>query len=253
MSHLPNALAGVLLACVGLHAAAEPVKTERGYVDGIEEGSVRVYKAIPFAAPPVGELRWRPPQPAPAWKGARMAAAFPPMCPHARRGPRGGAGDLPPPRHADGRAGQLRRGQPRHRPGRDVRGPPSRGGNGRPGVSVHRRHRLRAGGAPVPAGRGDLLPGLLRRQRRRVRHRHAAVVGVRRGDEAGRAVHGIDREPAQVRPHRPPRGPHHAGADRGRGPVRGGRAPGRGPRQEGGYPAGHQAGPVRAGRHNRRR
>ena len=30
------------------------------------------------------------------------------------------------------------------------------GGNGRPGVSVHRRHRLRAGGAPVPAGRGDL-------------------------------------------------------------------------------------------------
>ncbi len=81
MSHLPNALAGVLLACLGLHAAAEPVKTERGYVDGIEEGSVRVYKAIPFAAPPVGELRWRPPQPAPAWKGARMAAAFPPMCP----------------------------------------------------------------------------------------------------------------------------------------------------------------------------
>ncbi len=35
---------------------------------------------------------------------------------------------LPPPRHADGRAGQLRRGQPRHRPGRDVRGPPSPAG-----------------------------------------------------------------------------------------------------------------------------
>ena len=170
-----------------------------------------------------------------------------------RPGPRGAAGHLPPPWHADGRAGQFRRGQPRHRPGRHVRGPPSQGGNGRAGVSVHRRHRLRAGGAPVPAGRGDLLPGLLRRQGRRVRHRHAAVVGVRRGDEAGRAVHGIDREPAQVRPHRPPRGPHHAGADRGRGPVRGGRAPGRGPRREGGYPAGHPAGPVRAGRHHRRR
>ena len=126
-------------------------------------------------------------------------------------------------------------------------------GNSRPGAAVHRRHRLRAGGAPVPAGRGDLLSGLVRRQRRRVRHRHAAVVGVRRGDQAGRAVPGIDREPAQVRPHRPPCGPYHAGADRGRGPVRGGRAAGRGARREGGYPAGHPAGPVRAGGHHRRR
>ena len=120
-------------------------------------------------------------------------------------------------------------------------------------LQFDRRHRLRAGGAPVPAGRGDLHPGLLRRQRRRVRYRHAAVVGVRRGDEAGPAVHGIDREPAQVRPHRPPRGPHHAGADRGRRPVRDGQAPGRGPRREGGYPARHQAGAVRAGGHHRRR
>ena len=170
-----------------------------------------------------------------------------------RPGPRGAAGDLPPIRHADGRAGQLRRGQPGHRPGRHVRGPLSRGGNSRPGPAVHRRHRLRAGGAPVPAGRGDLHPGLVRRQGRRVRHRHAAVVGVRRGDEAGVAVPGIDREPAQVRPHRPPRGPRHAGPDRGRGPVRDGQAAGRGPLREGGYPAGHPAGPVRAGRHNRRR
>ena len=94
-----------------------------------------------------------------------------------RPGPRGAAGDLPPPRHADGRAGQLRRGQPRHRPGRDIRRPPCQGGNCRPGAAVHRRHRLHAAGASVPAGRGNLLPGLLRRQGRRVRHRHAAVVG----------------------------------------------------------------------------
>ena len=95
-----------------------------------------------------------------------------------RPGPRGAAGDLPPPRHADGRACQLRRGQPRHRPGRDIRRPPCQGGNCRPGAAVHRRHRLHAAGASVPAGRGNLLPGLLRRQGRRVRHRHAAVVGV---------------------------------------------------------------------------
>ena len=101
-------------------------------------------------------------------------------------------------------------------------------------------------GAPVPAGRGDLYPGLLRRQRRRVRHRHAAVVGGRQGDEAGPAIRGIDREPAQVCPHLPSREPHDTGADRGRGPVRDRQAAGRGPRRQGGYPAGHQAGPVRA-------
>ena len=77
-------------------------------------------------------------------------------------------------------------------------------------------------------GVGDLLLRLARRQRRRVRQRHAAVVGVRCGDQAGRAVPGVVREPAQVRPHRPRRRPHHAGPDRERGPVRGGPAPGRG-------------------------
>ena len=58
-------------------------------------------------------------------------------------------------------------------------------------------------GAPVPAGRRDLIVRLPGRQSRRVRQRHAAVVGVRRGDQAGRAVPGLVREPAQVRPHRP--------------------------------------------------
>ena len=52
-----------------------------------------------------------------------------------RPGPRGAAGHLPPPRHADGRAG-LRRGQSQHRPGCHVRGPPSRGWNGWPGPAV---------------------------------------------------------------------------------------------------------------------
>ena len=59
--------------------------------------------------------------------------------------------------------------------------------------------------------------------------------------------------PPQVRPHRPRRRPHHAGPDRDRGPVRGGPAPGRSPRREGGYPAAHQAGPVRAGGRDRHR
>jgi para-nitrobenzyl esterase len=52
-------------------------------VDGSE--TVWAYKGIPFAAPPVGELRWRPPQPVAAWEGVREAARFAPACLQARR------------------------------------------------------------------------------------------------------------------------------------------------------------------------
>jgi len=41
---------------------------------------VVVYRGVPFAAPPVGALRWRPPQPAPAWDGVRDATEAGPAC-----------------------------------------------------------------------------------------------------------------------------------------------------------------------------
>lgn len=60
------------------------VETDAGRIRGqrADEGSdVLVFKGIPYAAPPIGELRWRPPQPVTPWKGTRNALAFAPGCP----------------------------------------------------------------------------------------------------------------------------------------------------------------------------
>ena len=57
------------------------VKTENGWVKGLPAADPRItsYKGIPFAAPPVGENRWRAPQPCPDWEGEREAYAFSPI------------------------------------------------------------------------------------------------------------------------------------------------------------------------------
>jgi len=58
-------------------AANNPiVTTETGKVAGSIENGVASWKGIPFAAPPVGALRWRPPQAAAAWEGVRPAASY---------------------------------------------------------------------------------------------------------------------------------------------------------------------------------
>ncbi len=56
-------------------------KTENGMVRGIEAADPRItsFKGIPFAAPPVGENRWRAPQPAADWEGVRDASRFAPI------------------------------------------------------------------------------------------------------------------------------------------------------------------------------
>lgn len=56
------------------------INTLSGQLVGQFEGSLHVFKGIPYAAPPLGEARWKPPAPLPEWQGARRATEFGPSC-----------------------------------------------------------------------------------------------------------------------------------------------------------------------------
>jgi len=93
---LPSLLLGLLLAWsivsfpVSQNAWAEPAKTtgiidlDSGKITGLIIGrdpEVHVFKGIPYAAPPVGTLRWKPPQPVKPWEGVLECNTFGPVCP----------------------------------------------------------------------------------------------------------------------------------------------------------------------------
>jgi para-nitrobenzyl esterase len=63
-------------------SAEAQVKTTGGSVQGtaIADGQIRIYKSIPYAAPPVGDLRWQAPRPMVPWQGVRDATTFGPRC-----------------------------------------------------------------------------------------------------------------------------------------------------------------------------
>ncbi|HET7217513.1 MAG TPA: carboxylesterase family protein, partial [Vicinamibacterales bacterium] len=72
----------VALSVMAHGLASAQVKTTLGVVRGTatSDGHIRIFKSIPYAAPPVAELRWQAPRPASPWQGVRDATAFGPRC-----------------------------------------------------------------------------------------------------------------------------------------------------------------------------
>ncbi len=73
------AMLAVPLGMLGATSGPQ-VKTGAGVVEGKEDGSVRAFLGIPYAASPVGDLRWKPPAPVAKWAGVRAATKFGPHC-----------------------------------------------------------------------------------------------------------------------------------------------------------------------------
>src|SRR5690242_15959858 len=65
---------------VTANARGPRVWTTEGRVRGLVKGGVMEFLGVPYAAPPVGDLRWRPPEPHASWSGTRDATAFGPTC-----------------------------------------------------------------------------------------------------------------------------------------------------------------------------
>jgi para-nitrobenzyl esterase len=74
------ALAASILATPAAPVLAAPLRIEGGLAAGRASNGVLAFKGLPYAAPPVGALRWRAPQPLIAWTGVKEASAFGPAC-----------------------------------------------------------------------------------------------------------------------------------------------------------------------------
>src|SRR5215471_13980724 len=75
--------AGNAIASPTSGSANPVVRIDDGFVRGMATGTVDEFLGLPYAAPPTGNLRWRPPAPPAAWAGVRDATQFGPSCPQA--------------------------------------------------------------------------------------------------------------------------------------------------------------------------
>ena len=84
MNRLPIAIAGAVLAItVSVPAAVpDPVRLDSGSISGTTgaSGEIRIFRGVPYAAPPVGALRWKAPQPVAKWEGFRKADEYGARC-----------------------------------------------------------------------------------------------------------------------------------------------------------------------------
>jgi para-nitrobenzyl esterase len=71
-----RSLIAVLAVALALPAAAQPVHVAQGHIEGVQDKTATAYLGLPFAAAPVGGLRWAPPAPAASWTGTRKADRF---------------------------------------------------------------------------------------------------------------------------------------------------------------------------------
>lgn len=103
-TRLRNTVFGLVMLGAPLAASAQApatpasvpvVKTTDGAVKGAATDGIASFKGIPYAAPPVGPLRWRPPQPKAAWKGVRDATRVGAICEQVYNAKDNGVGPLP--------------------------------------------------------------------------------------------------------------------------------------------------------------
>lgn len=78
MKKLLLSLAVVFLALGAMAQDGPKVKTAQGVLEGTDISGIKAFKGVPFATPPVGDLRWKAPQPAQKWDGVRKATDFGP-------------------------------------------------------------------------------------------------------------------------------------------------------------------------------
>ncbi|MFP8964067.1 carboxylesterase/lipase family protein [Streptomyces nanhaiensis] len=79
---MASAFGALLPSAAPASAVSGPVVTvAQGRLQGVERRGVDQFLGIPYAAPPVGPLRWKPPKAAPVWQGTRMATELGPPCP----------------------------------------------------------------------------------------------------------------------------------------------------------------------------